>query len=75
MYKIRRQEPEDAVALHEVYSQPNVIWGTTKLQVYTDNERGVRLYERCDFEIEGTLKDFSFRDGEYVDVFAMARLR
>lgn len=160
LYTIRRQEPEDAVALHEVYSQPHVIWGTTmlphpslhlwkkaadeprgmtrlvacvddqvvgnialiiaasprrrrvaevamavhdkwqgkgcgyallsealtladswldlhriELRVYSDNERGVRLYERCGFEIEGTLKDYAFRDGQYVDVFAMARLR
>ncbi len=28
---IRRQEPEDAVALHDVYSQPNVIRDTTML--------------------------------------------
>lgn len=159
-FQIRRQEPEDAVALHEVYSQPNVIWGTTmlphpslhlwkkavdeprgmtrlvvvanekvvgnialitaqaprrrhaaevamavhddwqgqglgyallsetlnladqwmnlqrvELEVYTDNERGVRLYERCGFEIEGTFKNYAFRDGQYVDVYAMARLR
>jgi len=159
-FRIRRQESEDAVALHEVYSQPNVIWGTTmlphpslhawkkaadeprgmtrlvacaddlvvgnialttaasprrrhagevamavhdawqgkgagyallsealniadnwmdlrrvELQVYTDNKRGVRLYERCGFEHEGTLKKYAFRDGHYVDVFAMARLR
>ncbi len=26
-YQIRRQEPEDGVALHEVYSQPRVVWG------------------------------------------------
>lgn len=35
-----------------------------ELQVYTDNERGVRLYERCGFEIEGTLKEYAFRDGD-----------
>ncbi len=46
-----------------------------ELQVYTDNERGIRLYERCGFEVEGTLKDFAFREGRYVDVYSMARLR
>ena len=46
-----------------------------ELQVYTDNERAVRLYERCGFGIEGTLKRYAYRDGQYVDVFAMARLR
>lgn len=159
-FKIRRQEPEDALALHEVYSQPKVIWGTTmlphpslhlwkkaadeprgvtrlvvstdekvvgnialimaqsprrrhsaevamavhddwqgqglgyallsealtladnwmdlhriELEVYTDNERGLRLYERCGFEIEGTFNKYAYRDGHYVDVYAMARLR
>ncbi len=159
--RIRRQEPEDAGALHEIYSQPNVIWGTLQmpypslsswqaraaeepkgmirlvacvderpvgnlamwtltsprrrhvgeiamavhdgsqakgcgqalmdaalnladnwmdlrrleLQVFTDNDRARRLYERCGFVIEGTLKQFAFRDGAYADVFAMGRLR
>jgi putative acetyltransferase len=160
-YQIRRQEPEDAVALHDLYSQPKVIWGTTlmpypslhfwktkvveeprgmtrlvacvdekaighiilstfapprrrhagdiamavhdewqgkgcgfallsaildiadnsmdlkrvELQVFTDNERARRLYERCDFEIEGTLRGYAIREGGYADVYAMARLR
>ena len=46
-----------------------------ELEVYTDNKRGVRLYERCGFEVEGTLKKYAYRDGLYVDVYAMARLR
>lgn len=160
VFTVRRQEPEDASDLHDVYSQPNVIWGTTmlphpsmhlwkkagdeprgmtrlvacaddrvvgnialtvaasprrrhsgdiamavhdswqgrgcgytllsaaldladrwlalhriELQVYSDNERGIRLYERCGFELEGTLKDYAFRDGRYEDVYAMVRLR
>jgi putative acetyltransferase len=35
----------------------------------------VRLYKKFGFVIEGTLARFAFRDGRYVDVFAMARLR
>lgn len=46
-----------------------------ELDVYTDNEPGVRLYQRHGFVIEGTLQRFAFRDGRYVDVYAMARLR
>lgn len=46
-----------------------------ELQVFTDNDRARRLYERCGFGIEGTLKQFAFREGAYIDVFAMARLR
>ncbi len=46
-----------------------------ELQVFADNEPGRRLYERFGFEIEGTLRRFAFRGGEYADVYAMARLR
>lgn len=46
-----------------------------ELEVYADNEAGVRLYERFGFEIEGTLRQHAFRDGRYVDSYVMARLR
>ena len=45
------------------------------LEVYTDNARAIHLYENYGFAIEGTLRDFVFRDGAYVDAYAMARLR
>lgn len=46
-----------------------------ELQVYTDNAPAVALYQKFGFEIEGTLRKMAFRDGEYVDAYAMARLR
>ncbi len=46
-----------------------------ELEVYTDNESAVRLYQRHGFVVEGTLKDYAFRNGAYVDAFTMARLR
>lgn len=46
-----------------------------ELEVYTDNEPGIRLYKKFGFVIEGTLKRFAYRDGTYVDAFGMARLR
>lgn len=46
-----------------------------ELEVYTDNERAIKLYERFGFEIEGTLRQHAFRDGRYVDSYAMARIR
>lgn len=46
-----------------------------ELEVYTDNEPAVRLYKKFGFVIEGTHKWFAFREGAYVDVYAMARLR
>lgn len=45
-----------------------------ELEVYTDNEPAVRLYERFGFEREGTLRQHAFRGGRYVDSYAMARL-
>jgi putative acetyltransferase len=44
-----------------------------ELEVYCDNEPAVRLYKKFGFEVEGTLKGYAFRAGEYVDVYAMAR--
>jgi putative acetyltransferase len=45
-----------------------------ELEVYTDNAPAIRLYERFGFVIEGTLRDYAFRDGEYVDAHKMARV-
>ncbi|HMM43104.1 MAG TPA: GNAT family N-acetyltransferase [Thermomicrobiales bacterium] len=45
-----------------------------EVEVYTDNAPAIRLYESFGFEIEGTLRAFGFRLGEYVDAYAMARL-
>jgi putative acetyltransferase len=46
-----------------------------ELDVYVDNGPAIRLYEKFGFSIEGTLVDFAFRDGQYVDTYIMARLR
>jgi putative acetyltransferase len=46
-----------------------------ELEVYTDNAPAVHLYTKFGFVIEGTLVRFAFRDGRYVDGYAMARLR
>ena len=46
-----------------------------ELQVYTDNEPAMRLYQRFGFAIEGTLARYAYREGKYVDVYAMARFK
>ena len=46
-----------------------------QLEVYPDNVPGTALYEKFGFEREGVLRGFAFRDGEYVDVIVMARLK
>ena len=45
-----------------------------ELTVYTDNAAAIALYKKFGFEIEGTHINFAFRNGEYADVYAMARL-
>jgi len=46
-----------------------------ELEVYSDNEAAIHLYERFGFEIEGTLRQHAFREGRYVDSKMMGRLR
>jgi L-phenylalanine/L-methionine N-acetyltransferase len=46
-----------------------------ELEVYADNAPAIRLYKKFGFTVEGTLAQFAFRDGQYVDSYSMARLR
>lgn len=46
-----------------------------ELTVYVDNEPAIRLYKKFGFEMEGTRRGDVFRNGQYVDSYAMARLR
>jgi putative acetyltransferase len=46
-----------------------------ELEVYIDNGPAIRLYEKFGFTIEGTLVQYAFREGQYVDTYMMARLR
>ena len=46
-----------------------------ELQVYADNAPAIHLYRKHGFAIEGTLRDYAFRDGGYIDALAMARVR
>jgi len=46
-----------------------------ELTVYTDNEPAIELYRKFGFDVEGTLRRYAFRDGSFVDAYAMARLR
>jgi putative acetyltransferase len=46
-----------------------------ELEVFADNEAAIALYRKFGFEIEGTLRDFAFRDGQYADAYLMARVR
>ena len=45
-----------------------------ELSVFVDNEPAIRLYSKFGFEREGVIRDFAFRNGQFIDAFAMARL-
>jgi L-phenylalanine/L-methionine N-acetyltransferase len=45
-----------------------------ELCVYPDNLPALALYRKFGFVIEGTCRAYAFRDGYYVDAYAMARL-
>ena len=52
-------------------------WGQVlrlELTVFADNQRAIRLYERCGFVLEGTHTGYALRDGHYADSLSMARL-
>ncbi len=46
-----------------------------ELEVYTDNERAIRLYKQFGFAPEGVKRMNTFRDGQYVDSLFMGRIR
>ena len=45
-----------------------------ELGVYVDNEAAIALYKKYGFKIEGEAIRDAFRNGEYVNVYHMARL-
>ena len=45
------------------------------LRVDADNQRGIRCYEKCGFQKDGTLREAVFREGEYHDQLLMSILR
>lgn len=46
-----------------------------ELTVFCDNEAAHGLYRKFGFETEGRLRNYALRDGVFVDVLSMARLR
>ena len=54
----------DNLGLHKVW-----------LSVYATNPRGLKVYERCGFRVEGRLRDHAFVEGRWVDEIRMGVLR
>ena len=44
------------------------------LEVFADNEKAIRLYERCGFRNEGILRDNVYKNGRFRDVMVMSYL-
>lgn len=45
-----------------------------ELTVITENKRAINLYKKCGFEIEGTRKASTLKNGKYYDEFYMAKI-
>ena len=46
-----------------------------ELTVYVDNDGAIALYKKQGFKIEGELIAYAFRNGQYVNVYQMAKIR
>ena len=46
-----------------------------ELTVFIDNTAAIHLYQKFGFDIEGESRNFAFRNGQYVNVYHMARIR
>ncbi|MGB4596133.1 MAG: GNAT family protein [Anaerolineaceae bacterium] len=46
-----------------------------ELQVYARNHRAIKAYEKVGFVHEGTKREATYRDGEYMDMLMMSVLR
>lgn len=90
-YGRRAHAAEFWIGVHEDYSRKGIgsrllgamidaadNWLNIKrieMTVFTDNVSALALYNKFGFEIEGTHKAATFRDGAFVDAYCMARLR
>lgn len=45
------------------------------LEVLATNLNAIKLYEKCGFQTEGTLKQSAYKNGQYVDTILMALLK
>ena len=53
------------------WCKSNGITSRIGLSVRKDNPRAIELYKKCGFEVEGTLKNETYIDGEFFDIIVM----
>ncbi|HEC8330221.1 TPA: GNAT family N-acetyltransferase [Providencia rettgeri] len=46
-----------------------------ELEVFAANDNGLGLYQKFGFVQEGRMRDYAFRDGQYVDAVMMSRIK
>ncbi len=65
----------EATALITGYAFETLNMNRVGLEVYEDNERGIKAYERVGFKREGILRQMMYREGRYWNVIIMSILR
>lgn len=66
---------EEAIRLLLCYAFDQMNLQRVYLKVRADNPAAVRCYEKCGFQLEGTLRSHAYTEGEYHDVLLMGILR
>jgi RimJ/RimL family protein N-acetyltransferase len=61
------------VLIEFIFMQMNI--NKIRLTVYSYNQAALRCYEKCNFRIEGVLRQEIYRDGKHYDKIAMGLLR
>ncbi|WP_394140465.1 GNAT family N-acetyltransferase [Vibrio chagasii] len=46
-----------------------------ELEVHSDNHAAIALYERVGFQLEGTKRLSTFKNGKYIDMLLMSRIK
>lgn len=64
----------EAVALLLKYGFTALNLHRVQLEVFADNSRGIRCYEKCGFTHEGRRREADFFEGKYRDVLMMGML-
>jgi len=65
----------EATALITGYAFETLNMNRVGLEVYEDNERGIKAYERVGFKREGILRQMMYREGRYWNTVIMSILR
>lgn len=58
------------VLINFIFDDMNI--NKIRLGTFSFNERAIKSYQKCGFEVEGVLKDEIFKDGKYYDEIIMS---